>query len=85
MKFISTTGSRRLAPAYVAAATGLALALSACGGTTNTSGTAGAGAATSSASADPNAPIKEGLKVAFLPKQLNNSYFTVTDRGGKTA
>ena len=23
--------------------------------------------------------------MAFLPKQLNNSYFTVTDRGGKTA
>jgi len=85
MKFMSTTRSRRLAPAYIAAATGLALALSACGGTTNTSSTAGGGAASSSAAADPNAPIKEGLKVAFLPKQLNNSYFTVTDRGGKTA
>jgi len=85
MKFMFTTGPRRLAPAYIAAATGLALALSACGGTTNTSTTAGGGAATSSAAADPNAPIKEGLKVAFLPKQLNNSYFTVTDRGGKTA
>ena len=85
MKFMSTTRSRRLAPAYIAVATGLALALSACGGTTNTSSTAAGGAASSSAAADPNAPIKEGLKVAFLPKQLNNSYFTVTDRGGKTA
>lgn len=85
MKFMSTTGARRLAPAYVAVATGLALALSACGGTTNSSSTAGGGAASSSASANPNAPLKEGLKVAFLPKQLNNSYFTVTDRGGKNA
>ncbi len=28
------------------------------------------------AGADPNAPIKEGLKIAFLPKQVNNPYFT---------
>lgn len=84
MKFSSTTGSRRPAPAYIALATGLALALSACGGTTNSSG-GGSGAATASSSANPNAPLKEGLKVAFLPKQLNNSYFTVTDRGGKNA
>ncbi|MEO3815817.1 rhamnose ABC transporter substrate-binding protein [Plantactinospora sp. B24E8] len=29
--------------------------------------------------------IKEGLNVAFLPKQVNNPYFTVSDNGGKTA
>ncbi|MEQ4304060.1 rhamnose ABC transporter substrate-binding protein [Plantactinospora sp. B6F1] len=29
--------------------------------------------------------IKEGLSVAFLPKQVNNPYFTVADNGGKAA
>ncbi|MGA7207206.1 MAG: rhamnose ABC transporter substrate-binding protein [Specibacter sp.] len=70
----------------LALATGLVLALTACGGTTNNS-TANEAVVnkTSAAAANPDAPIKGGLKVAFLPKQLNNSYFTVTDRGGKTA
>jgi rhamnose transport system substrate-binding protein len=45
------------------------------GGSSGGSGT-GAGAAGS---------IKEGLKVAFLPKQVNNPYFTVSDNGGKAA
>ncbi|HSU71432.1 MAG TPA: rhamnose ABC transporter substrate-binding protein [Micrococcaceae bacterium] len=64
----------------------MALALTACGGTTNSSTSSAAAAGpSSSASANPNAPLKDGLKVAFLPKQLNNSYFTVTDRGGKSA
>ncbi|MBT2539003.1 rhamnose ABC transporter substrate-binding protein [Arthrobacter sp. ISL-69] len=85
MKF-TTKGSRRVAPAFLAIATGLTLALTACGGTTVNSGSSNAASGgASTASADPNAPLKEGLKVAFLPKQLNNSYFTVTDRGGKTA
>ncbi|RKR85920.1 monosaccharide ABC transporter substrate-binding protein (CUT2 family) [Micromonospora pisi] len=29
--------------------------------------------------------IRAGLKVAFLPKQVNNPYFTVSDNGGKAA
>jgi rhamnose transport system substrate-binding protein len=29
--------------------------------------------------------IKSGLKVAFLPKQVNNPYFTTSDNGGKAA
>jgi len=29
--------------------------------------------------------IKEGLSVTFLPKQVNNPYFTVSDNGGKAA
>jgi rhamnose transport system substrate-binding protein len=29
--------------------------------------------------------IKEGLSVAFLPKQVNNPYFTTSDNGGKAA
>ncbi|MDQ0865127.1 substrate-binding domain-containing protein [Arthrobacter globiformis] len=51
----------------------------------NSGSSGGAGGSTATASANPDAPPKEGLKIAFLPKQLNNSYFTVTDRGGKTA
>jgi rhamnose transport system substrate-binding protein len=29
--------------------------------------------------------IKSGLKIAFLPKQVNNPYFTTSDNGGKAA
>ena len=29
--------------------------------------------------------IKEGLKIAFLPKQINNPYFTISDKGGEDA
>ena len=38
-----------------------------------------------SGQADPNAPLKTGLKISFLPKQVNNPYFTVSDNGGKAA
>ncbi|MEO3924399.1 rhamnose ABC transporter substrate-binding protein [Micromonosporaceae bacterium B7E4] len=37
------------------------------------------------ASAGGGGSIKEGLSVAFLPKQVNNPYFTVSDNGGKAA
>jgi rhamnose transport system substrate-binding protein len=86
MKFSTKSGTRRAAPVFITLVTGLSLALTACGGTTVNSGSgSGGGGSTSSASANPDAPLKEGLKIAFLPKQLNNSYFTVTDRGGKKA
>ncbi|SEG80240.1 rhamnose transport system substrate-binding protein [Thermomonospora echinospora] len=71
--------------AAMATAGVMALALTACGGTTKDSasnsgsGDAGSGA---SASANPNAPIKEGLKIAFLPKQINNPYSTIVDKSG---
>ncbi|MET4002208.1 rhamnose transport system substrate-binding protein [Arthrobacter sp. UYCu511] len=85
MRF-SSKATRRTAPVFLAIVTGLTLALSGCGGTTvNSDSDEVANSGTSAASANPDAPLKEGLKVAFLPKQLNNSYFTVTDRGGKTA
>src|SRR6266508_2390211 len=58
--------------------------LAACGGTTKNSG--GASATTAAGGqANPNAPIKQGLKIAFLPKQVNNPYFTTADNGGKQA
>jgi rhamnose transport system substrate-binding protein len=57
----------------------------ACGGTTRSnSGNSGSGAQ-ATGKADPNAPLKTGLKISFLPKQVNNPYFTVADGGGKDA
>ncbi|ALV31762.1 rhamnose ABC transporter substrate-binding protein [Streptomyces sp. CdTB01] len=71
--------------AALAAGTSLALALTACGGTTkNNSGSDNASAA-STAKADPNAALKKGLTVGFLPKQVNNPYFTSADKGGEKA
>ncbi|MEV4107621.1 rhamnose ABC transporter substrate-binding protein [Nonomuraea sp. NPDC049695] len=68
---------------------GLVLLTAACGGTTKSDvaqqSSASATAAASSASADPNAPVKQGLKIAFLPKQVNNPYFTIADGGGAEA
>ena len=65
----------------------LALGLTACGGATkgSTDAAASSAAAGSGTSANPNAPTKTGLTVAFLPKQVNNPYFTTSDTGGKTA
>jgi rhamnose transport system substrate-binding protein len=61
-----------------------AVVLAACGGTTKESSSGGA-TTTVAGQANPNAPIKQGLKIAFLPKQLNNPYFTVADNGGLAA
>ncbi len=62
-----------------------AVALSACGGTTKDSAGQETGGATNAAKADPNAPMKEGLKITFLPKQVNNPYFTVAQKGAESA
>jgi rhamnose transport system substrate-binding protein len=58
----------------------LALALTACADDTETpSGNGGNGAAG-------GGTIKDGLKVTFLPKQVNNPYFDTSDnKGGKVA
>jgi rhamnose transport system substrate-binding protein len=63
----------------------LVLTTAACGGTTRGSDNSGSSAGGSGASADPNAKIPSGLKIAFLPKQLNNPYFDVADGGGENA
>src|SRR5690606_14157498 len=64
----------------------LATGLVACGGTTKDSTTGSAAspapAQPAQASADPDAPLKEGLKLAFLPKQINNPYLTILDNAG---
>jgi rhamnose transport system substrate-binding protein len=61
------------------------LVMAACGGTTKESAGGSAAATTAAGQANPNAAIKQGLKIAFLPKQVNNPYFTVADNGGKKA
>ena len=77
--------SLRRACAALAAGTSLALALTACGGTTKNNSKSDDAAATSTAKADPNAALKKGLTVGFLPKQVNNPYFTSADKGGEKA
>jgi rhamnose transport system substrate-binding protein len=70
----------------VAALALCALTLTACGGTTkDSSGQQGGGPPGQSAAANPNAPLKTGLKVTFLPKQVNNPYFTVVQKGVQKA
>ncbi|MFC4855588.1 rhamnose ABC transporter substrate-binding protein [Actinophytocola glycyrrhizae] len=62
----------------------LALTLVAsCGGTTKGSEQAqGDGGNATEREADPNAEIKEGLKIAFLPKEIDNPYEVLVDEGG---
>ncbi|MFI7678222.1 rhamnose ABC transporter substrate-binding protein [Actinophytocola sp. NPDC049390] len=63
---------------------GLALTLVAsCGGTTKGSdAAAGDGGDATAKEADPNAPIKEGLEITFLPKEIDNPYEVLVDEGG---
>ena len=75
---------RRLVPLALGAV--LAVGLTACGGTTRESVAADpAAGATPGAVADPNAPLREGLKMAFLPKQLNNPYSDIEVSGAEAA
>ncbi|MFB9903343.1 rhamnose ABC transporter substrate-binding protein [Allokutzneria oryzae] len=62
-----------------------ALALTACGGTTKDSAGAQQNQQGGSATADPNAKLRTGLKVTYLPKQINNPYFTVVRNGVQQA
>ncbi|MBT3150350.1 rhamnose ABC transporter substrate-binding protein [Streptomyces sp. CHD11] len=71
--------------AALAAVTSLALAATACGGTTKEDVKKEDGAAAPAGQADPNAGTKKGLTVGFLPKQVNNPYFTTADKGGEKA
>ncbi|GLY47034.1 rhamnose ABC transporter substrate-binding protein [Lentzea sp. NBRC 102530] len=62
-----------------------AVALTACGGTTKESANNDTGGTTNAAKGDPDAPLKDGLKITFLPKQVNNPYFTVAQKGAEQA
>ena len=68
-----------------AAAASLVVTLAACGGTTRNDNSSSGGAAQSTAQANPNAPTKQGVKMAYLPKQLNNPYSDIEVGGGKVA
>lgn len=81
---MSSTTLRRACVA-LAAVTSLALAATACGGTTKNDVKDEGGSHAPDAKADPNAATKKGLTVAFLPKQVNNPYFTSADKGGQKA
>ncbi|AKN74300.1 sugar ABC transporter substrate-binding protein [Streptomyces sp. PBH53] len=75
----------RRACAALAAGTSLTLALTGCGGTTKDDVKADNASAASAGKADPNAATKKGLTVGFLPKQVNNPYFTTAGKGGQKA
>src|SRR5215213_8170654 len=79
------TGRRLRGGLTGVAVAAMVLTTAACGGTTRGDEDTSAGAATSTAEANPDAEIPSGLKIAFLPKQLNNPYFDVADGGGETA
>src|SRR5215472_4617656 len=73
--------------AMAAALTALAVTMAACGGATksSTDNSAAGGGNAVNGGANSNAPTKTGLTVAFLPKQVNNPYFTIADTGGQKA
>ncbi|MCM2417251.1 rhamnose ABC transporter substrate-binding protein [Streptomyces sp. RKAG293] len=66
----------------VTAVCALALTATACGGTTKKSSSDQGPGTASTASADPGAALKKDLKLAFLPKQINNPYETIVDNSG---
>ncbi|MFF9340428.1 MULTISPECIES: rhamnose ABC transporter substrate-binding protein [unclassified Streptomyces] len=81
--YATSARSRRLTAALAVTAT-LVLGATACSGTTKDSAKTESGPA-ATGKADAGAATKKGLTVAFLPKQVNNPYFTTSDNGGKKA
>jgi rhamnose transport system substrate-binding protein len=76
---MNAAGTRRARVVAAATLAGLLLLTTACAddGDSGDSGGSDSGATTNG--------IKSGLKIAFLPKQVNNPYFTTAGTGGKTA
>ncbi len=76
---MNALGNRRLHVVVTGALAALTLATAACADNGSTPGN------TNSDGAAPGG-IKPGLKIAFLPKQVNNPYFDTSDnKGGKVA
>jgi rhamnose transport system substrate-binding protein len=71
--------------AATAAVCALTLAAAGCSGTTKDSAKNDAAEKTADATANPDAPLKKGLKIAFLPKQINNPYEKIVDEAGIAA
>jgi rhamnose transport system substrate-binding protein len=64
------------------------LVVAACGSTKDSTDNASSAATATSAAATATAAATKSasdVSVAFLPKQLNNPYFAISDAGGKTA
>jgi rhamnose transport system substrate-binding protein len=61
------------------------LLLAGCSGTTKGSTAASGEQTATNRTADANAPLKEGLKIAFLPKEIDNPYEKMVDDGGIAA
>ncbi|MEV0718926.1 rhamnose ABC transporter substrate-binding protein [Asanoa sp. NPDC050611] len=75
----------RITGVRVVAATALAALTLAMGACADDGGDAGTGSG-SGDTGNSTGAIKEGLKIAFLPKQVNNPYFETSDnKGGKSA
>jgi rhamnose transport system substrate-binding protein len=74
----------RRAAAATAVVAGLAV-LAGCGGTTKGSDAAAGQQTSVRRTADPNAPTREGLSIAFLPKEIDNPYEKLVDDGGIAA
>ncbi|MGW7518642.1 rhamnose ABC transporter substrate-binding protein [Streptomyces sp. NPDC054796] len=75
----------RTAPRLLAATASvcaLSVALAGCSGTTKEDAKDDAKSAAQDTKADPDAPLKKGLKLAFLPKQINNPYEKIVDEAG---
>ncbi|MFI8890608.1 rhamnose ABC transporter substrate-binding protein [Streptomyces paradoxus] len=83
MHLRTRTRGRVLAAASVVCA--LTVTLAGCGGTTKNDAKNDDKTAGSDAKADPNAELKKGLKLAFLPKQINNPYEKIVDDAGIAA
>ncbi|MFB7992360.1 rhamnose ABC transporter substrate-binding protein [Streptomyces sp. NPDC056002] len=81
---LTTTARTRRLTAALAVTTALVLGATACGGTTKDDANKEASSA-AAGKADASAQTKKGLNIAFLPKQVNNPYFTTSDNGGKKA
>ncbi|RZS91060.1 monosaccharide ABC transporter substrate-binding protein (CUT2 family) [Motilibacter rhizosphaerae] len=78
-------GSAAAAPAGSAAASTDTGSSAASSGGSSAAASTGSDASGSAAAGGTTADYKTGLKIAFLPKQVNNPYFTVADGGGKAA
>ncbi|MDN3295196.1 rhamnose ABC transporter substrate-binding protein [Streptomyces ficellus] len=82
--------TRRGSLAAASTVCALSLALAGCAGTTkdsarNDTGNGTGNAAAGRATADPDAELRKGLKLAFLPKQINNPYEKIVDDAGIAA
>ncbi|MGP3984561.1 rhamnose ABC transporter substrate-binding protein [Streptomyces sp. KR80] len=74
--------TRRGSLAASAAVCALAVTVGGCSGTTKDSARSDTQGAAGKATANPDAELKKGLKLAFLPKQINNPYEKIVDDAG---